>query len=47
MSPDEFRRKILGGDGFLRDVLAKDKLFLMGDKNELGKLAGDQAAGQA
>jgi predicted nucleotidyltransferase len=47
MSPDEFRRKILGGDGFLRDVLAKDKLFLMGDENELGKLAGDQAAGQA
>lgn len=47
MSPNEFRRKILGGDGFLRDVLAKDKLFLMGDENELGKLAGDQAAGQA
>ncbi|WP_363323741.1 nucleotidyltransferase domain-containing protein [Accumulibacter sp.] len=47
MSPEELRRKILGGDGFLRDVLAKDKLFLVGDENELGKLAGDQAAGQA
>lgn len=47
MSPDEYRRKILGGDGFLRDVLAKDKLFLMGDEDELGKLGGDQPAGKA
>lgn len=47
MSPEEFRRKISEGDGFLRDVLAKDKLFLMGDEGELGKLGGDQTTGQA
>lgn len=47
MSPDEFRRKRSAGDGFLRDVLGKEMLFLIGDEDELGKLGGDQAAGQA
>jgi len=47
MSPEEFRRKLSGGDGFLREVLAKDKLFLMGDEDELGKLGVGQPVGQA
>jgi predicted nucleotidyltransferase len=47
MSPEEFQRKLMGGDGFLRDVLAKDKLFLKGGEDELGKLVGDQPAVQA
>jgi len=47
MSPEEFRRKLSGGDGFLREVLAKDKLFLMGDEDELGKLGVGQSVGQA
>jgi predicted nucleotidyltransferase len=47
MSPGEFRRKFLGEDGFLRDVLARDKLFLKGGEDELGKLVGDQPTVQA
>lgn len=41
MSVAEFRRKVSAGDGFLRDILAREKIFLMGDEDELGKLAGD------
>ena len=41
MSPEEFRRKYSGGDGFLREVIAKEKLFVIGDEDELGKFAGD------
>lgn len=36
-----------GGDGFLFELLAKDKLFLLGDEDELGERAGDQAAAPA
>lgn len=41
MSADEFRRRAATGDGFLREVLANEKMFLIGDADELGKLAGD------
>lgn len=41
MSADEFRRRASTGDGFLREVLANEKMFLIGDADELGKLAGD------
>ena len=37
MSAAEFRRK--AGEPFLRGVLAGQKLFLIGDEDELGKLA--------
>lgn len=47
MSPEEFRRKQQEGDGFVREILAKGKIFLMGDEDELGKLGGDQPPGQA
>lgn len=47
MSREEFRRKVLDGDGFLRDVIAKEKLFLIGGEDEFGKLGADQAPGQA
>lgn len=39
MSGAEFRRKFAAGDDFLRDILAKEKLFLKGDDDVLGKLA--------
>lgn len=47
MPQEEFRRKVLEGDGFLRDVITKEKLFLIGDEDELGKLGADQALSQA
>lgn len=45
MSREEFRRKVLDGDGFLRDVIAKGRLFLIGGEDEFGKLGADQAPG--
>jgi predicted nucleotidyltransferase len=42
MSGEEYQRKFVAGDGFLRDILAKEKLFLKGDDDVLGKLAEDQ-----
>jgi predicted nucleotidyltransferase len=47
MSPLEFRRKARGRDSFVRNVLANEKLFLLGDDDELGKLAGHQAPATA
>jgi len=47
MTPGEFRRKAKARDSFVREVLANEKLFLIGDADELGKLAGDRAAGKA
>jgi len=41
LSPAEFRRKASQGDVFLAEVLAQEKLFLMGDEHDFGKLAGD------
>ena len=38
MTAAEFRKK--SGELFLREVLAGQKLFLIGDEDELGKLAG-------
>lgn len=47
MSPEEFRRKQEEGDGFVGEILAKEKIFLMGDKDELEKLGGYQPLSQA
>ena len=47
MTPEEFGRKHNEGDGFVREILAKDKLFLKGDDNQLGKLGRHPAPGQA
>lgn len=44
LSPAEFRQKSSGGDAFLVEVLNKEKLFLMGDEHDLGKLVGNQAS---
>lgn len=41
-SLDEFRRRAGSGDAFVRDVLAKPKLFVVGDENELRKLTQNQ-----
>jgi len=45
MSAAEFRKK--AAEPFLRGVLAGQKLFLIGDEDELGKLAGHPAPGTA
>jgi predicted nucleotidyltransferase len=47
MSPDEFRRKQEAGDGFVREIIAKEKIFLIGDEDELGKFGSHQKAAQA
>lgn len=47
LSPAEFRIKVRERDGFLAEVLNNEKLFLMGDEHDLGKLAGDPASGAA
>ena len=44
MSAAEFRRK--AAEPFLHGVLAGQKLFLIGDEDELGKLAGHQPPGK-
>lgn len=38
-SLEEFREKVAAGHHFLKSVLASDKFFLIGDADELGKLA--------
>ena len=37
---EEFRKKLRAGNHFLTSVLKKEKTFLVGDANELDKLAG-------
>ena len=46
-SPDEFHRRTASGDSFIREVLSKPKLFIVGNENELGKLTQDQTASAA
>lgn len=41
----EFENKLKGGDAFLAEVLGGKKIFLIGNENEFGKLAGDSASG--
>jgi predicted nucleotidyltransferase len=45
LSPAEFRHKTKDGDSFLSNVLGGEKLFLIGDEDDLGKLAGNPAPG--
>jgi hypothetical protein len=47
LSPAEFQNKLNGGDTFLAEVLGTRKIFLIGNENEFGKLAGDPASGSA
>lgn len=47
LSPAEFRKKVGEGDVFLGEVLGNEKLYLMGDKRDLGKLVGDSTPGAA
>ena len=39
-SPAEFDKKRAANDPFLSQVLDKPKLFVLGNKDELGKVAG-------
>jgi predicted nucleotidyltransferase len=41
----EFQRKLEAGDAFLRQVMAGEKLFLLGGGDDLGKLAGHPPPG--
>jgi predicted nucleotidyltransferase len=38
-SPEEFQNKISSGHHFLKSVMKETKVFLIGDVDELGKLA--------
>ncbi|VBB14778.1 nucleotidyltransferase domain-containing protein [Burkholderia stabilis] len=40
LSPDEFREGVGRQDAFLRDVLGKPKIFLIGSDHDLAELAG-------
>ena len=41
-SMEEFRRRAASDDSFIREVLVKPKLFVVGNENELRKLTQDQ-----
>ncbi|MGO8755134.1 MAG: nucleotidyltransferase domain-containing protein [Gallionellaceae bacterium] len=43
-SLDEFRRRTKSGDSFIREVLSKPRLFIVGNEDELRKLTQDQTA---
>lgn len=47
LSRAEFANRMKIGDAFLVGVSGEKKLFLIGDENDLGKLAGDSAPGSA
>ena len=40
----EVARHIAAGEPFIRELLAKPKLFVIGTEHDLGKLAGDSQA---
>ncbi len=42
--PQEISRHIAAGEPFIRELLAKPKLFVIGTEHDLGKLAGDSQA---
>lgn len=42
--PPELARRIAAGEPFIRELLAKPKLFVIGTEHDLGKLAGDSQA---
>lgn len=42
LSREEWRAGLANHDAFLRDVLAKPKLFVIGSDHDLGELAGNQ-----
>jgi uncharacterized protein len=46
-SPKEFQSKIAAGRHFLNSVMKKDKIFVIGDENELERLAAKRLADQA
>ncbi|WP_282244470.1 nucleotidyltransferase domain-containing protein [Stenotrophomonas sp. PS02300] len=46
-SMEEFMRRVQTGDAFATELLATPKLLVTGDKDDLGKLAGDPPASSA
>lgn len=43
-SSPELAERLASGDPFIRELLAKPKLFVIGTENDLGKFAGDSQA---
>jgi len=43
----EIRRRITNGDSFIREILSKPKLFIVGNENEHRRLTQDQSASAA
>ncbi len=41
-SLEEFQNKVISGNHFLTEVLGREKIFLIGDQNELAKLTGER-----
>ena len=41
-SLNEFQKKIVSGNHFLTEVLGKEKIFLIGDENELAEFIGER-----
>jgi predicted nucleotidyltransferase len=46
-SPAEFRRRWAASEAFLRGIADNAKIFLMGNEDDFGKLAGDSSLGGA
>lgn len=46
-SMEEFTRRVRTGDAFATELLATPKLLVIGDKDDVGELAGDPAASGA
>jgi len=46
-SSGEFKARVQQGEAFVRDVLGKPMVFLMGEKDDLAELAGDPAPAAA
>jgi DNA-binding transcriptional ArsR family regulator len=44
-SPEEFAQKASGAHHFVSKVIARPKLFVMGDENDLGEVVGREARG--
>lgn len=42
-SPEEFQERTRRGESFLRDIVGKPMVFLIGDNDDLAELAGDQS----
>lgn len=47
MTAAELHGKLAAGDPFLKEILTREKMFLIGDEHDLGELAGHPSPGPA